>query len=274
MCSYFVKGLPMQHGRMTLAFGAMTVLLAACGGGSGSGSAEAPAVQGLQDSDAVATALAAEAHGSVRTASRVPGPMGTAEVTGLVNVLAGGTTAAGRVTAACAAGGSISADLPSTLLGLGAGKTYNISFANCQQMPGMVTNGQISLSFSSLTNSNNFSETATYNITVTQNGSSTAFAGNQACTVVGGVASCTFSEGPRNFGGNFSNKDGVLNGSYSWAFGTSSSVNFDFSNWSSTGGSIAVSGTDRFRATVVRDGPSSYTITINGGTPRKVTVPG
>jgi hypothetical protein len=265
----------MKHIPSGLTAVAMLILLTACGGGSGGDSASGNTTpQSLQDNDAVATALAVEAHASVRAASRVPDAMGTDQITGLVNILAAGSTSAGRVTAPCAAGGSISADLPSTLLGLAAGKTYSITFNNCQQIVGMVTNGQISLTFSSLTNSKNFSETATYNITVTQGGSSTTYAGNQACTVAAGVASCTFSDGPRSFGGNFSHKDGVLNGSYSWAFGNTSSVTFDFSGWSSNGGSIAVSGSDKFRATVVRDGPNSYTITINGGAPRKVTVPG
>ncbi len=253
---------------------AAAALLTACGGGSSDAAPNDATSQALQDNEAVATALAVEAHASVRVASRVPDVMGTDQLTALVNILAGGSTSGGRITAACAAGGSISADLPSTLPGLAAGKTYSVSFNNCQQLPGMVTNGQISLSFSSLTNSNNFSQTASYNITVIQGGSSTTYAGNQACTVVAGVASCTFSDGPRSFGGNFSHKDGVLNGSYSWVFGSTSSVTFDFSGWSSNSGSINVSGSDRFRATVVRDGPNSYTITINGGAPRRVVVPG
>jgi hypothetical protein len=264
----------MKHLRSGLTV-AVLILLSACGGGSGGDAgADTGGAQTLQDNDAVATALAVEAHASVRAASRVPDAMGSVQLAGLVNMLAGGTTVAGRITAACAAGGSISADLPSTLLGLVAGKTYSISFSNCQQIPGTVSNGQISLLFSSLSNSNNFSETATYNITVAQGGTTTTFAGNQACTVAAGAASCTFSDGPRSFAGNFSHSNGVLNGSYSWAFGSSSSVNFDFVNWSATGGSIDVSGTNRFRATVLRDGPNSYTITINGGVPRKVTVPG
>jgi hypothetical protein len=265
----------MKHTPSGLTAMAMLTLLTACGGGSGGDAASNNSTaQTLQDNDAVATALAAEAHASVRAGSRVPDAMGTDQITGLVSVLATGSTSAGRVTAPCAAGGSISADLPTTLLGLAAGKTYSITFNNCQQIVGMATNGQISLSFSSLTNSKNFNETATYNITVTQAGGSTTYAGNQACSVVAGVANCTFNEGPRSFGGNFSHKDGVLNGTYSWAFGSNSSVTFDLSNWSASGGSINVSGTDKFRATVTRDGPSSYTITINGGAPRKVTVPG
>jgi hypothetical protein len=268
----------MKHthlGLAALSTAALLSLLTACGGGSGGDSATANSTpQSLQDNEVVATALAAEAHGSVRAASRVPGAMGTDQLAGLVNILASGSTSAGRITANCAVAGSISADLPSTLLGLSAGKAYTVTFNNCQQVAGMTTNGQISLSFSSLTNSNNFSETATYNITVTQGGSTTTYAGNQACTVVAGVPSCTFNDGPRSFGGNFSNKDGVLNGNYSWTFSSASNVSFDFNNWSNSGGSIAVSGPDKFRASVVRDGPSSYTITINGGAPRKVTVPG
>jgi hypothetical protein len=264
----------MKHTLCAPICAALLSLFTACGGGSGNeAAADNSSAQSLQDNDAVATALAVEAQGSVRAASRVPAAMGTNQLTGLVNILAGGSTSAGRITANCAVAGSISADLPNALLGLSVGKTYTVAFSNCQQVAGTATDGQISLAFSNLSNSNNFSETATYNITVTQGGSSTTFAGTQACTVAAGVASCTFNDGPRSFGANFSNKDGVLNGNYSWTFSSTSSVSFDFSNWSNSGGSIAVSGPDKFRATVVRDGPNSYTITINGGAPRKVTVP-
>jgi hypothetical protein len=255
---------------------AVAALLTACGGGGGGSdpAADNRPSQTLQDNDTVAMALATEAHASVRAAGRVPGEMGTAQLTGLVTTLGQGNNVGGKLTVPCAVAGSISADFPAALSGLTTGKTYSVSFNSCEQVAGMVTSGQISLSFTSLVNSNNFVETATYNITVTQAGSTTTYAGNQSCTVAAGVASCSFQDGQRSFGGSFSNRDGVLNGSYSWTYGSAQNINFDFSNWSNTGGSISVNGPDKFRATVTRDGPSSYTITINGGVPRKVTLPG
>jgi hypothetical protein len=255
---------------------------AACGGGSGSQSSgesgsdnATPSSRGLQDNLGVATALATEAHASIKAAGQVPEAMGTAQLTSLVNRVGAGTLVDGKLTAACALGGSVSADFPVALTSWTTGKTYTLIFTNCEQMAGVVSNGLISLSFSSLVNSNNFVETATYSITVMQaNGSITTYAGRQSCTAIAGAVSCSFSDGQRSFGANFSNASGTLNGSYGWTHGGGQNINFDFSNWSTSGGTLNVNGPDKFRATVVRDGPNSYTITINGGAPRPVTVPG
>jgi hypothetical protein len=264
-----------------VAAAAAVCALTACGGG-GSGGAEPPVTTNtLEDSSAVANALATEAHAAMASASRVPDTTAAAQVSALANAVAAGqiTVSAGRLTVPCALGGSISADFPSNLGNIVVGTPYTLNFINCVQVAGQTANGVLSLSFVSLSNTNNFSETATFNVTVTQaNGSSTTYSGKQSCTVVAGVADCSYSDGARSFAGNFSQKGGTLNGSYAWAYplsnGSAANVTFQFSNWTASAGSIEVDGPNKFRATVTRDGANSYTITIKGGAPRKVTVPG
>jgi hypothetical protein len=265
-----------------LASAGLLALLAACGGGGGGGDAggntngDPVTPSALEDNNAVATTLAVEAQASISAARRVPDGKAASQLASFANGVAAGTVTIsnGRLTLACALGGSVSADFPSNPSAIAVGTAYSISFNNCTQVAGQVTNGTLSLTFSSLNNANNFSESATYNITVTQAGVSTAFTGSQACTVVAGVATCTYSDGARTFGGNFSQSGGALNGGYTWAFGTVANVNFEFSAWTASAGSVTVTGPNKFRAVVVRDGANSYTVTINGGVPRKVVLPG
>jgi hypothetical protein len=273
-----------QRSFQHVAAAGLLTLLSSCGDGGGGNTGIDPAgPSALEDNNAVATALAVEAQASVAAARRVPDGSAAAQLSSFVNGVAAGTVtiSSGKLTLACALGGSIAADFPSNPAAVAVGTAYGISFNNCAQPTGvsgsasLVTNGSLSLTFSSLTNTNNFSASATYNITVTQTGgSSTGYVGNQLCSVVAGVATCTYSDGARTFSGSFSQAGGSLNGNYTWAYGTVPNVNFEFTNWTASGGGLVVTGPNKFRATVAHDGASSFTVTINGGVPRKVMVPG
>jgi hypothetical protein len=263
----------MPHRRLfALAATGLGAVLAACGGG---GATDAPAAQTLADSRVVATALASEAQASITSAQRVPNSTSLVQWLGLTGGVFG--SAAGGVikpTLVCPLGGSLTVDLPSDLTSLKLGTPYAATFSNCVQQKGQVADGVVTVSFSGFSNGDNFAETATYNLRVSNtNGSTTTYAGTQSCAFVAGVGNCTFSDGPRTFDASFSNIGGTLNGSYSWGYGPDIRVDFAFSNWTPTGGSAVVTGPNKFRAVIVRDGANSFMVTINGGVPYKLVLP-
>jgi hypothetical protein len=268
-----------QHRPFTFLAAGLFTLLTACGGGGGS--TDTPNAQTLADNSVVATALAGEAQASIASAQRVPDATSLAQWLGLTGGVSGVSEVFGaandaiKPTLVCPLGGSLTLDLPTDLSSLKLGTPYTLTFNNCVQQKGQVTDGVVSVSFSSFSNKDNFSETATYNLrVVSTTGSSVSFVGTQSCVFTAGAGNCRFNDGLRSFDVSFSNVNGTLNGSYSWAYGSDTRVDFSFNNWTTTAGTIVVTGPNNFRAVVVRDGSNSFTVTINGGAPRKVVLPG
>ena len=250
---------------VALLLGAM---LAACGGGSSDpapagGSNPTPGAAptaAIVDSSAAATALATEANAAADAARKAS----LAQGIGNPFALPGGVIS----TFDCPAGGSISYDVPNAV---GAGTSIVVSFTSCSFAAGSTVSGSVSIQIVSFTDQSNLSFTTTYNVSLSGTESLT-LSGSQTCGIAADAITCSFSEGGRTFEANFTYSDGIANGSYQWTFPNAGTVKFTFVNWTDTSGTINVVGANGTSATVLRTSATTFTVTINSGTPRVVTL--
>lgn len=246
----------------------LVAMLAACGGGS---SDPAPAGSSgptpgaaptavIVDSSAAATALAAEANAAADAARKAS----LAQGIGNPFALPGGVV----TTFDCPAGGTISYDVPNAV---GPSTHIVVSFNSCSFAAGSTASGSVSIQIVSFVDQSNLSFSTTYNVTVSGTENLT-LSGSQTCSIVADAITCSFSEGGRTFEGSFTYANGVANGSYQWTFPNAGTVKFTFVNWTDTSGTINVVGANGTTATIVRTGAATFTVTINGATPRVITL--
>lgn len=220
------------------------------------------AAAALGDNVSTANTLANEAYDAIAAAERKSQLPGGVELFGLP---AGVST-----TVACTGGGSYTYDFPTTFT---AGTRYSFTYNNCQFITGYFYNGSYTIDYSSFANATNFSWTATYDLRLTgPNNFSYGYAGSQTCSYVNSVASCTYNDGIRTFSSNFSYTGGRISGSYSSAYNSNVTLTYNFSNWTANSGSLSVTGSNGFTATVTRTAINTFSVTINGGTPYVVTI--
>jgi hypothetical protein len=249
---------------VALVLGAM---LAACGGGSSDPAAlssnptpGAAPTAAIADSSAAATALATEAMAAADAARKAS----LAQGIGNPFTLAGGVV----TTIACPAGGDISYDVPNAM---GAGTVITVSFNSCSFAAGSTATGSVSIQIGSFVDQSNLTFSTTYEVAVSGTENLT-LGGSQTCSIVADVITCVFSEGGRTFEGSFTYDNGVANGSYQWTYPNAGTVKFTFVNWTDTSGTIQVTGANGTTATIVRTSATTFTVTINSGTPRIITL--
>ncbi len=243
-------------------------ILAACGGGGG-GSAPAAVPTGpvpgaaptavIPNSQAAANALAGEARSSFAAAAKM---QAASSLPGGVNFL---FLPAG-VEQACPGGGNYSFTEPTSNA---PGTTFTITFNNCALVVGEFINGTVTTRLDTFVDDANFSFTSTFNITST--GIASAITGSTICNIANNVATCYFTDGTHTFETSFSLSAGVINGAYQWVFQTLGTVLFTFSNWTTTGGTITVTGANGTSATIVHS-LTNLVVTI-GTTPYTVPAP-
>jgi hypothetical protein len=241
-------------------------LLAACGGG-GDDTPQASTAGTLADTPGTAQALAQEssrALSAAQTRNTLTLPHAP-ELLPLAFVLRAGQAE----TTACPQGGSISHDLRGSLL---ENVRYTVRLDQCQPRAGHVLNGSYGITYRSLLLVNLRWEAA-YDIAWTQaTGSTVRYSGSQRCDTLATIVSCTHVEGERSYGSSFSYTNGVINGSYAWAYEAGQTASLQFTQWGSSSGQVLIT-SGSSSATVVRTGADSYTVTINGGAPHTVVLP-
>jgi hypothetical protein len=219
---------------------------------------------GFSDTPAAASDLATEAKAAIAAAeSKALAPGGIE----LIGALPTGVT----TTVNCTAGGSYTYDAPSSFV---AGTTYSFTYNNCSFGGGYVFNGSYVITYSAFsTNPLSYAWTIRYNLSYTgPNNFNYSYAGTQSCNYTNNDYSCTYNDGSRTFQSNFTYSGGAINGSYVWAYGSYGNATYTFNNWTATSGSITVTGPNGFTATIVRTSATTFTVTINGGTPRNITL--
>jgi len=251
-------------------------LLAGCGGGDDAAPTSpvapvpappsgSPPPATVGDNSTTAGALATEAGAAIAAAERRASlPGGTPG-----GVLLDGLPAGVVITTNCGFGGTFTYDYPTTFTG---NTTYSITYNNCSYAAGYVFNGSYVINYSRFVSGTDFAWTATYNMSYTgPNNFNYTYAGTQTCSYSGTAYNCTYNDGTRTFGTNWNYSGGVIvSGSYQWSY-ASGTYTWTFTNWGATSGSATVTGPN-FNATIVRNSATSVTITINGGTPRTVTI--
>lgn len=217
---------------------------------------------GWGDNTDTARALANEAFDALQAAERrsqVPG-----------GVLLMGLPAGVATVVPCTFGGNYTYELPTSI---NVGTTYGITYNNCQLAQGYTYNGSYQITYNSFNTNGNYSWTATYNLTLVGPNINYTNSGSQTCTYTGGVGSCTYSDGTRTFNSNFTYNAGVVNGTYTWNGPSGAgTVSYNFNNFNATGGTITVTASNGFTATITRTGANTFSVVINGGTARVVTI--
>lgn len=217
---------------------------------------------GWGDNQDTAQALANEAFDALQAAERrsqVPG-----------GVLLLGLPAGVATVVPCTFGGNYTYDFPTSIT---AGTTYSITYNSCQLAQGYVYNGSYQVTYNSFSLNGNYSWTAVYNLSMTGPNLNYTHSGTQTCTYTAGVGSCTYSDGQRVFNSNFTYSGGVVNGTYTWNGPDSAgTVSYNFNNFNATGGTISVTASNGFTATITRTGANTFSVVINGGTARLVTI--
>jgi Immunoglobulin I-set domain len=220
---------------------------------------------GFSDTPAAATDLANEAKAAIAAAeSKALAPGGIE----LIGALPTGVT----TTVNCGASGSYTYDAPANFA---AGTTYSFTYNNCSFGGGYVFNGSYVITYTAFSvNPYAFAWTIQYNLSYTgPNNFNYSYAGTQSCTYDSNSDySCTYNDGSRTFQSNFTYSAGTINGSYVWAYGSYGSATYTFNNWTATSGSITVTGPNGFTATIVRTSATTFVVTINGGSPRTITL--
>jgi hypothetical protein len=245
----------------------LVAMLGGCGGGSGdpAGAGNSNPIPGaaptaaIVDSGPTATALATEASAAADAARKAS----LAQGIGNPFALPGGV-----VTKFNCPVGDITYDVPSAV---GVGTTITVMFNACSFTAGSSLSGSVLITIVNFTDQSNLSFSTTYDVTLSGVENLT-LSGSQTCSIVADVIGCSFSEGGRTFESSFTYDNGVANGTYQWAFPNAGTVKFTFVNWTDTSGTIQVVGANGTTATIVRTGATTFTVTINGGTPRFVTL--
>ncbi len=252
-----------------MALASTAALLAACGGGGDDAApapvpTPAPPTGGTPVPPPPTSSAATEANARI-LATEADAAIAAAEQRSLLPGLPGGVA----TTIACPGGGNVSYDFPTTI---GAGTTYAISYNNCSYGEGYVFNGSYQIRYANFGSPTSFSYTATYDLRYTGPGLNYTLAGTQTCSATNGTVSCTYSDGRREWGTGFTYTGGRLTGSYSVADTTLGTLTFNFSNFTATGGSVTVTGSNGFTATITRTGPNTYSVVINGSAPFVITI--
>jgi hypothetical protein len=235
----------------------LAAVLAGCGGGDSAPGPSSP-VPGaaptavIPNTQPAAAALATEAGNSFAAAQKM---LAAGSLPGAVNLF---TLPAGVETIGCPAGGNYSFTPPTSDA---PGTTFTITFTNCAVVAGEVFNGTVTNRLDGFVSDTTFSFTTTYNLTYT--GLEGAITGSMSCSVVNNVANCNFSDGTRTFETGFNYSNGTLSGDYQWEFQNLGTVKFTFNNWTSTTGSIIVTGANGTSATITHSG-MDYIVTISG----------
>ncbi len=250
---------------LLLALTCTVALLPGCGGGGDDAApAAGPVTPAPPTSNPPTSPLATEANARI-LALEADAAIAAAEQRSLLPGLPGGVA----TNIACPGGGSVSYDFPTSV---GAGTTYAISYNNCSYAGGYVFNGSYQIRYTSFVGATSFSYSATYDLRYTGPNLNYTLAGTQTCTAAGGTVSCTYSDGRREWGTGFTYTGGRLTGSYSVNDTTLGTLSFSFSNFSATGGSVTITGSNGFTATVTRTGPNTYSVVINGSAPFIITI--
>lgn len=250
---------------LLMALASTVALLPACGGGGDDAApAPAPTTPAPPTGGTPGSTLATEANARI-LATEADAALTAAEQRNLLPGLPGGV----ETSIACPGGGSVSYDFPTTLA---AGTTYAITYNNCSYASGYAFNGSYQIRYSSFGSATSFSYTATYDLRYTGPGLNYTLAGTQTCTASSGTVSCTYSDGRREWGTGFSYSGGRLTGSYSFTDTTLGTLTYSFSNFTATGGTVSVTGSGGFTATVTRTGANTYSVVINGSSPIVITI--
>lgn len=214
------------------------------------------------DNQETAEALANEAYDALAAADRRSVVPSGVQITG-------GLPTGVLVNNECPAGGSFSFDLPNSII---AGTSWGVEYNACAFAAGYQLNGSYVITYSAFTDLANFGWLAQYSMTYTGPNLNYSISGTQTCRFSAGLADCTFSDGTRTFGNGFSYGLGTINGSYQWRHPRGATLSFSFSNWRATSGSLGVSGSNGFTASILRTAVNTFSITINGGPARVIII--
>lgn len=261
------------------AFAAFTVVasmagLTSCGGGSGTAavveSAAAPAAWG--DNSATAATLATETRRALGLSKAVAGlPLPGAR--SVLSAVLNGTT-----TVACAFGGNWTHDVPPLPL---PATDYHLAFQQCAFVDQQTYQGHYTVRYSGFTSLDAVRWSGSFNLSLAQPGQPVQqLVGTHECATQNSQVNCTVNDGQRSYSGSLNYGAGRLQGSYVWHLGAASGqtapldLTLNYSNWTEAGGSATVTGPAGFNATVLRTGPDSFTVTIQGGQPHSITLAG
>jgi hypothetical protein len=254
--------------QLLFALTASSALLAACGGGGDDAPAPAPAPPVAAPSPAPTPApAAATQQNATRLAQEAYDAIQAAEQRAAVPPLPGGVL----VQSACPGGGSFSYDVPSTF---GAGTRYTATFSNCSYGGGYVFNGSYEIVYASFTSATDFGFTVNYDLRYTGPGLNYDYQGTQTCSGSTAGISCTYSDGRRTFASGFTYNGGTVSGSYTFEDGELGTLTYSFSGFTGSGGTVNVTGSNGFTATITRTGVNTFSVVINGSTPFTVTISG
>ncbi len=274
----------MSRLHLLFALTASSALLAACGGGSDASPVPAPAPPAAAPAPAPPAAAPAPAppaaapapapvptaatqQNATRLAQEAYDAIDAAERRAAVPALPGGAL----VDSPCPGGGSFSYDIPSTV---GSGTRYTAIFNNCSYGGGFVFNGSYEIVYTNFSSAQDFAFTVNYDLRYTGPGLDWDYEGTQTCSAGPAGLSCTYSDGRRTFGSGFSYSGGTVSGSYTITDTELGSLTFNFNNFNATGGTVTVTGSEGFSATITRTGTNTFSVVINGSSPFTVTITG